>query len=999
MSTSASKSKYTLLNPRPEHFLQIQELCKRVYPFSKPWKLDQLESHRAYFPDGQLIVIQEETGSVVGMAFSLIISWDDYLSQDNWQDFTGSGYFHNHNPRKGKTLYGAEVMVDPLVRGQGIGKMLYEGRKKIVEKYGLKRIRAGARLRGYSKFSEKLSPNEYVKQVTENKIYDPTLSFQLNLGFKPLGVAANYLFNDPESLGYAAVIEWLNPKVATTRDLEKQRQSMTSFLEGHKFISVHLPRELQRLVRKSTLALGNVIKEYEGERFYNRVEFYREHLKKTRTSKKAPQLQNIFELLKSENKSVRLKLAHAFALQLELVNLCETSYRTWRQKLKPAYQSKKSKSLLTFVLTAHPSEARSKAIVDLSGQLEKILTNGVHSDFLINENELMNKLRMFWLSPLTKEESPNVIDEADYIYSIIFNEKIFDFILEDKSSYEIMLRTWVGGDKDGHPGVNKNVMKACFKKSRKYLLDIVTKKLQTIYNDAFLIQFRGVSSSELKGLLKLTTELEKLTLVAAGDGNRIKVWTMNYRRFLKSAGIFISRHSQITLISRLLEVFPAFVFPIELREDAALVQLGLTDTSSQIRGMLTELKSLAGSLGLNSYARGFIISHCESENDISNACSLVQVTSQGRTLPVIPLFESKAALSTSKKIIKNWLSNKNNLDLVKRHWAGYLEVMLGYSDSAKQVGSLPSRFLIGKAMADLEKTISSFNLKPHFFHGSGGSVARGGGSLKEQIAWWSDSAVAHPKLTVQGEMIQRQFATKEILDSQCIHLATESLKRKANSKKWESNAILEKFVSTVGREYSIVVDNPDLLNPLMEASPYQFLNLLKLGSRPSKRPSRVVSVENLRAIPWVLCWTQTRLLLPVWWGIGTAWKNLSVAEKEKLKLFCKSNPFLSSFVKTLGFSLAKVELDIWKLYFGKNPNHDLFQKVEKEFQDSVKFVYEISGERSLIWHRLWLEESIKLRSSSIHILNLLQIQALENGDEALLKETIVGIACGMLTTG
>ena len=145
-------NEFEMIHPEPEHFKEIQELCLRVYPFSKPWRMDQLHAHRLYFPDGQLIIIEKKTGKVVGMAFSLIISWSDYSPQDNWVDFTSSGFFHNHNPKKGKTLYGAEVMVDPEYRGKGLGKMLYKGRQEIAHKYGLSRIRAGARLRGYSKF-------------------------------------------------------------------------------------------------------------------------------------------------------------------------------------------------------------------------------------------------------------------------------------------------------------------------------------------------------------------------------------------------------------------------------------------------------------------------------------------------------------------------------------------------------------------------------------------------------------------------------------------------------------------------------------------------------------------------------------------------------------------------------------------------------------------------------------------------------------------------------
>ncbi len=1000
MSISQTDSKYTILHPRHEHFEEIRALCRRVYPFSKPWNIEQLESHRSYFPDGQLIVMDKESGKVVAMAFSLIVSWDDYLSQDSWKDFTASGYFHNHNPSKGKTLYGAEIMVDPELRGQGIGKLLYEARKLIVEKYGLKRIRAGARLRGYSKFKDEYTPQEYVKKVTEKQIYDPTLSFQLNQGFKVIDVAPNYLFNDPESLGFAAVIEWLNPKVATPKDYEKQVQSIETFFSGHKFAPEHLPRELRRLVRKATFTLGNVIKEFEGEKLYGRVEFYREQLKRTRSGKSRTQLNYLLEQLRAESRAERFKIAHAFALQLELVNVCETAYRTWRQRLKPVAQGTKSKLNMTFVLTGHPTEARSKANVEILTEIGRILLEGIQGDFLLNESELMSKMRMFWLQSSSKSERPTVLDEAEYIYSQIFANPLFDFILNEKPSFEIRLRSWVGGDKDGHPHVNRDVMRECFAKSRARILAILNAKLEHVLIEAqSLERTHRVLKSEVRGLAKLMADLAVLQTVTASDGTRLKAWIMKYRRFQSSAGTFVNKHNEIALINRLLEVFPALVFPLELREDAGLIRDGLEDRSSVIRGMLAELKKLAGALRITAYAKGLVVSHCESAADLESACKLVYLATDSRSLPVIPLFETKGALTSSKKIVKDWLGKQRNHEMVLRRWNGIFEVMLGYSDSAKQMGVLPSRFLIARAMTGLEKTIRSLNIEPRFFHGSGGSVARGGGSLKEQISWWSNSAVAHPKFTIQGEMIQRQFATKEILNSQCIHMANEALRRKSRRTRPTSDLALEHFSEAVGLQYERLVGDPILLQRLLDASPYRYLDILKIGSRPSKRPDSLVSTESLRAIPWVLCWTQTRLLMPTWWGIGTAWRESPPQQQHELIELFQSNAFFSSFVKTLGFTLAKVELDIWELYFKGAPDHALFDRFEHEFKDAVRFVREVSAQKELIWYRPWLSESIRLRSSNIHLLNLLQILALEEPDEGLLRETIVGIACGMLTTG
>lgn len=991
---------YVVLNPHPKHFIEIQELCKKVYPFSKPWSIEQLESHKFYFPDGQLIVVDKATGKVVGLAFSLIIYWNDYSHQDSWQDFTTGGFFRNHNPRKGHTLYGAEVMVDPETRGRGIGKMLYEGRKKIVEKYNLKRIRAGARLRGYSKFKDKLTPEEYVKQVVEKKIYDPTLSFQLNQGFKVIDVAPNYLYNDPESLGYAAVIEWLNPKVATIKDQEQQNQSADLLFSGEKFVPRFLPKELRRLVRKGTLVLGQIIREQEGEKLYRRVETYRQQLKKIRKGGSQEQLNSLFNELNKESRPDRLKIAHAFSLQLEIVNVCEAAYRTWRQRQKPLQQGIKNKLNLTYVLTAHPTEARSRINIENINKLEKILIEGIYNNFSINESELASQISMLWLYPLAKSKSPTVLDEAEYIFSLLFSPEIFDFILADKPSYELKFRTWVGGDKDGHPGVDADVMKQCLSASRNHLLRHLNNKLEEVLSDLMLLDEIGkCRKSEVSAIKSLKLELQKLYIVLPGDGNRVKTWTMKFNYFLKRSSLFIKKHHQIILISRMLEQFPALVLPIELREDSGLIADGIKDKNSVIRNMLSELSRLSGALEITNYARALVISHCESAADISRALTLVELSAKTKKFPVVPLFETKEALISSKKILKTWFDDKTNYQYVYRNWSRRFEVMLGYSDSAKEVGALSSRYLIMKAMNDVEKTLKKYSVTPVIFHGSGGSVARGGGSLKEQISWWGKSAVMSPKMTVQGEMIQRLFATKEILNSQCVHFTEEAMRRKVRKVKIQKVSEFEAFVGRVESAYSALLSNDKYLTELLMATPYNYLDVLKIGSRPSKRPAQQVSLSSLRAIPWVLCWTQSRVLLPTWWGVGTAWKSTSPADRVKLRNLFNESPFFSSFVKTLGFTLAKVELDIWELYLSQQKEQALMKKIREEYSLTLEFMHFITQQKDLIWYRPWLSESIRLRSPHIHLLNMAQIIAMRDGDEALLKETLVGIASGMLTTG
>ena len=210
--------KVVVRNTTPDDFPGIIELSKLVYPSSIPWNETQLNSHLEVFPEGQFVAVESDTGRIVGMAASLIIRWDNYDMNSTWRDFTDLGTFRNHDPAHGRTLYGAEIMVDPMERKGGIGTKIYTARRELAQRLGLVRIRAGARLRGYHKYASRMSAEEYTIRVIHGEIRDPTLSFQLRRGFRVLAVVSGYLRHDPESLGCAAVIEWMNTRVAKPED-------------------------------------------------------------------------------------------------------------------------------------------------------------------------------------------------------------------------------------------------------------------------------------------------------------------------------------------------------------------------------------------------------------------------------------------------------------------------------------------------------------------------------------------------------------------------------------------------------------------------------------------------------------------------------------------------------------------------------------------------------------------------------------------------------------
>ena len=181
----------------------------RVFPGMPPWAAAQLESHLNVFAAGQLVAMGPD-GELVGSASSLVVLWADFDAMAGWKELTGNGYFTTHNP-EGKTLYGADIGVDPAARGLGVGGQLYRARKALVGRLGLKRMITGGRLPGYGAVAHAISPEQYVAEVVAGRRRDPVLSFQLAHGFAVRGVIPGYLGFDEASGGWATLLEWVDP--------------------------------------------------------------------------------------------------------------------------------------------------------------------------------------------------------------------------------------------------------------------------------------------------------------------------------------------------------------------------------------------------------------------------------------------------------------------------------------------------------------------------------------------------------------------------------------------------------------------------------------------------------------------------------------------------------------------------------------------------------------------------------------------------------------------
>ncbi|MBX3678880.1 MAG: GNAT family N-acetyltransferase [Rhodocyclaceae bacterium] len=199
---------------RAEDIANLIALQARVYPSIPPWNPRRLQEQLEVFPQGQIVAENED--GLVGCASSLIVLWDDWAEAHSWKEITGAGTFDNHN-LEGRTLYGAEVFVDPNLQGQGVGHLLYEGRRTLCRVMNLKRIIACGRLPGYDAYASQMSAELYAQKVVWGDLTDPVLNFQLKEGFSYCGVMEGYIPEDHDSRGNASLIVWLNPEYDPAR--------------------------------------------------------------------------------------------------------------------------------------------------------------------------------------------------------------------------------------------------------------------------------------------------------------------------------------------------------------------------------------------------------------------------------------------------------------------------------------------------------------------------------------------------------------------------------------------------------------------------------------------------------------------------------------------------------------------------------------------------------------------------------------------------------------
>lgn len=736
------------------------------------------------------------------------------------------------------------------------------------------------------------------------------------------------------------------------------------------------------------------------------------------------------------------------------------------------------------VFTAHPTEARRRAVSSSIRRLAELLTQ--HDAASVDgaerqraERRMLEEVDTLWRTAPLRAEKPAPTDEVRTVMSV-FDETLFTTVPHVYRRIDDALRgpnsgnsapiapafvrvgSWVGGDRDGNPFVTAAVTREAAAIASDHVLRGLEHAIARIGRTLTLDAVGTPPSPEVDELWRSMSAAspeaaEEAAKRSPGEPHRRVMLLMAERvgatrrgdrahgyaapeellsdlravqGSLYAAGARRHAYGGVQHLIWQVETYGFHLTELEVRQHSevhrrALAELESAQTlSAQTEEVLDVFRAVAHiqrTYGLRAAGR-YVVSFTQSAEDLANVHRLARhafPAGDGPLLDVVPLFETFADLQAAPGILAEVVTHPEvaaRLAQTDRR----MEVMLGYSDSSKDVGPVAATLALYAAQEQIAEWARSAGIELTLFHGRGGALGRGGGPANSAIlAQPPHSVDGRFKLTEQGETIFARYGEPAIAMRHIDQVAAATLLASSPSVEQRTSSASARFadvaatMDAASRERFFALVKAEGFAPwFATVTPLEEIGLLALGSRPARRGLSVESLEDLRAIPWVFAWSQARINLAGWFGLGTALE--AVGDEALLAEAYREWPLLRTMIDNVAMSLAKTDERIARQYLALGDRDDLAALVLDELALTRSWVIRLTGGERLLESKPILQRAVQLRSPYVDALSLLQLRALRalrtdadsptgsgatDEQRRLLLLSVSGVAAGLQNTG
>lgn len=845
--------------------------------------------------------------------------------------------------------------------------------------------------------------------------------------------------------------------------------------------------------------LGDAIAESGGKALLASVEALRTATIAYRGHPTGARLGRITQLVDGLDLRQAEDVIRAFTCYFQLVNLAEERHRvrTLRRRARSGMPVKDSIGALEAdpasvadlriqpVLTAHPTEAKRRAVVEhlwrigaLIEQLEDLPLGA--SEELEVRRRMREEIAGLWRTDPIRPHRPEPLDEVRAVLAL-FDQTIFttlpavfremDRRIDPEGAgirppaFAPFLRwgTWVGGDRDGNPGVTADVTRAAVSIQSDHVLRGLEAASRRIAR-TLSVSDRDVPPSRAlrRGLARaaadmpqIANELERklsdaphrrmLGLAAhrlaatrtdtsgayAGPKELLNDIDL-LQRSLAAGGAPRLAYGELQHLRWQVEAFGFHLASMEVRQHSSVLASALaeltapgretaTAPSPSTREVLATFRAIADiqqRFGVEACDH-VIVSFTRSADDLAGVLRLARlaVPEGPPEIVPVPLLESRKELAAAPDILDAWVSRPEARRLLRRR-NGEFEVMVGYSDSAKEAGMLAANLELYGAQRAMAAWARTRGLRLTIFHGRGGALGRGGGPASAAITAQPPGSVAGRfKVTEQGEVAFARYGNPALARRHIEQITNAVVRASADKATVASDPVasdpadgfadeIDRLSSASRVHYEELVHDVGFVEFFRRVTPIAQIGTLPIASRPASRGiDDTTALEDLRAIPWVFAWGQSRINLTGWYGLGAG--LAAVAERRggitRLRAMARDWPFFSTLLDNAELSLAKADPTIAGRYLARGGRADLTATILDEMARTTELVLSVTGHTRLLDGRPDLQRAIEYRNPYVDALSFLQIRCLDERPstrtERLVQASISGVAAGLQNTG